>query len=140
MATVPRRAFSPAQPIAACACRTGKSEWVGLPVCVGIGATKTLAKLANHCAKPEKFLGMKAAFDLNDIPDLPRATTSRPRRFAPCRALQFDQTVIRFICFTASARKSLASSRRCNTGTPFLRAVISAMIEMAISGGVLEPM
>jgi DNA polymerase V len=27
---------------------------VGLPVCVGIGATKTLAKLANHCAKPEK--------------------------------------------------------------------------------------
>jgi DNA polymerase V len=26
-------------------------EWTGLPVCVGIGATKTLAKLANHCAK-----------------------------------------------------------------------------------------
>ena len=26
-------------------------QWVGLPVCVGIGATKTLAKLANHCAK-----------------------------------------------------------------------------------------
>lgn len=25
--------------------------WVGLPVCVGIAATKTLAKLANHCAK-----------------------------------------------------------------------------------------
>lgn len=27
------------------------SRWVGLPVCVGIAGTKTLAKLANHCAK-----------------------------------------------------------------------------------------
>ena len=26
-------------------------QWLGLPVCVGIGATKTLAKLANHIAK-----------------------------------------------------------------------------------------
>lgn len=26
-------------------------QWIGLPVCVGIGSTKTLAKLANHCAK-----------------------------------------------------------------------------------------
>lgn len=26
-------------------------QWVGLPVCVGIGPTKTLAKLANHIAK-----------------------------------------------------------------------------------------
>jgi DNA polymerase V len=26
-------------------------RWVGIPVCVGFGATKTLAKLANHCAK-----------------------------------------------------------------------------------------
>ena len=26
-------------------------QWLGLPVCVGFGATKTLAKLANHCAK-----------------------------------------------------------------------------------------
>ncbi|WP_296891798.1 Y-family DNA polymerase [Thiobacillus sp.] len=28
-------------------------RWVGIPVCVGIGATKTLAKLANHCAKKD---------------------------------------------------------------------------------------
>lgn len=27
------------------------AQWVGLPVCVGIGPTKTLAKLANHVAK-----------------------------------------------------------------------------------------
>ena len=26
-------------------------QWVGLPVCVGIGSTKTLAKMANHIAK-----------------------------------------------------------------------------------------
>ncbi len=26
-------------------------QWTGIPVCVGIAATKTLAKLANHCAK-----------------------------------------------------------------------------------------
>ncbi len=26
-------------------------QWIGIPVCVGIAATKTLAKLANHCAK-----------------------------------------------------------------------------------------
>src|SRR5574338_962194 len=26
-------------------------QWLGLTVCVGIGPTKTLAKLANHCAK-----------------------------------------------------------------------------------------
>ena len=27
------------------------AQWVGLPVCVGIGPTKTLAKFANHLAK-----------------------------------------------------------------------------------------
>jgi DNA polymerase V len=26
-------------------------KWTGLPVCIGIGSSKTLAKLANHCAK-----------------------------------------------------------------------------------------
>lgn len=28
-------------------------RWTGLPVCVGIGSTKTLSKLANHCAKKQ---------------------------------------------------------------------------------------
>src|SRR5690606_11645522 len=31
--------------------RSRIKQWVGLPVCVGIGASKTLAKLANHIAK-----------------------------------------------------------------------------------------
>lgn len=28
-------------------------QWIGLPICVGMGSTKTLAKLANHCAKKQ---------------------------------------------------------------------------------------
>lgn len=31
--------------------RSRVRQWLGLPVCVGIGSSKTLAKLANHCAK-----------------------------------------------------------------------------------------
>ncbi len=31
--------------------RNRVKKWIGLPVCVGIGQTKTLAKLANHIAK-----------------------------------------------------------------------------------------
>ena len=31
--------------------RATVKQWIGIPVCVGIGPTKTLAKLANHCAK-----------------------------------------------------------------------------------------
>jgi DNA polymerase V len=37
---------------------------VGLPVCVGIGSTKTLAKLANHIAK--KFPHFEGVVDLNE--------------------------------------------------------------------------
>lgn len=32
-------------------CRATVKQWLGLPVCVGIASTKTLAKLANHFAK-----------------------------------------------------------------------------------------
>lgn len=43
-------------------------QWVGVPVCVGIGSTKTLAKLANHTAKkallPEMADGVS---DLNQL-------------------------------------------------------------------------
>ena len=28
-------------------------QWTGLPICVGFGSSKTLAKLANHCAKKQ---------------------------------------------------------------------------------------
>lgn len=35
------------------AIRNRVKQWTGLPVCVGFGASKTLAKLANRCAKKE---------------------------------------------------------------------------------------
>lgn len=43
-------------------------QWTGIPVCVGIGPTKTLAKLANHIAKKNRqFDGV---FDLAEYPPL----------------------------------------------------------------------
>jgi DNA polymerase V len=39
--------------------------WTGVPVCVGIGPTKTLAKLANHIAK--KHPRSKGVFNYNDL-------------------------------------------------------------------------
>jgi len=41
-------------------------QWTGLPVCVGIGPTKTLAKLANHCAK-KNLAGQDGVCDLNRL-------------------------------------------------------------------------
>jgi DNA polymerase V len=43
--------------------RVGK--WTGIPVCVGVGPTKTLAKLANHVAK--KHPRSKGVFNYNDL-------------------------------------------------------------------------
>ena len=40
-------------------------QWTGLPVCVGIGSTKTLAKLANHIAKNHPQL--EGVCDLNSM-------------------------------------------------------------------------
>ena len=39
--------------------------WTGIPVCVGLGPTKTLAKLANHIAK--KHPRSKGVFNYNDL-------------------------------------------------------------------------
>lgn len=39
-------------------------QWVGIPVCVGIAETKTLAKLANHCAK-KGLAGRDGVCDFN---------------------------------------------------------------------------
>lgn len=51
-------------------------QWVGIPVCVGIGETKTLAKLANHCAK-KNLAGQDGVCDLTRL-DAPQ----RARLFA----------------------------------------------------------
>jgi len=42
-------------------------QWVGVPVCVGIASTKTLAKLANHCAKKD-LAGNDGVCDFNAMP------------------------------------------------------------------------
>lgn len=41
-------------------------KWVGLPVCVGFGSSKTLAKLANHCAK-KSLAGEAGVCDLTAL-------------------------------------------------------------------------
>jgi len=45
--------------------RATVKQWTGIPVCVGIGPTKTLAKLANHCAK--KIPEFNGVCDLGDM-------------------------------------------------------------------------
>lgn len=52
-------------------------QWTGLPVCVGIGPSKTLAKLANHTAK-KKLLDETGVCDFNTLPlELMEATMAR---------------------------------------------------------------
>lgn len=48
------------------------ADWLGLAVCVGIAPTKTLAKLANHCAKK----GLAGADGVCDFTSLSSATLS----------------------------------------------------------------
>lgn len=48
-------------------------QWVGIPVCVGIAETKTLAKLANHCAK-KSLAGDEGVCDLTRLSVSERST------------------------------------------------------------------
>ena len=48
-------------------------KWTGIPVCVGIGPTKTLAKLANHIAK--KHPRSRGVFNYNDLSAAQQAHT-----------------------------------------------------------------
>ena len=43
------------------------AQWVGVPVCVGIASSKTLAKLANHCAK-KNLAGQDGVCDFDAMP------------------------------------------------------------------------
>lgn len=49
------------------------ADWLGLAVCVGIGPTKTLAKLANHCAK-KGLAGNEGVCDLTIMTSKERLT------------------------------------------------------------------
>lgn len=55
-------------------------RWVGIPTCVGIGATKTLAKLANHLAK-----SLPRLQGVCDLSGLGRAELMRAIRHVPVR-------------------------------------------------------
>ena len=45
-------------------------KWVRLPVCVGLGSTKTLAKLANHCAKKRPIFNSVCNFNTMSTEEL----------------------------------------------------------------------
>ena len=45
-------------------------QWTGLPVCVGVGSTKTLSKLANHCAKKRVEFKSVCNFNIMTSQDL----------------------------------------------------------------------
>lgn len=47
-------------------------QWIGIPVCVGIAETKTLAKLANHCAKKSRA-GADGVCDLTRLSEVDRS-------------------------------------------------------------------
>lgn len=47
-------------------------QWVGIPVCVGIAETKTLAKLANHCAK-KSLAGIDGVCDFSRLAEKERS-------------------------------------------------------------------
>jgi DNA polymerase V len=49
-------------------------KWIGIPVSVGIGPTKTLAKIANHIAKKYKKFG--GVFDITDHPNFDKVLKS----------------------------------------------------------------
>lgn len=51
-------------------------HWVGIPVCVGMASTKTLAKLANHCAK-KGLAGSDGVCDFACLCELERAALFR---------------------------------------------------------------
>lgn len=47
-------------------------QWIGIPVCVGFAETKTLAKLANHCAK-KGFAGQEGVCDFGRLSESERS-------------------------------------------------------------------
>jgi DNA polymerase V len=53
-------------------------QWTGLPICVGIAQTKTLAKLANHCAKKQPAMNGVCDFTSMEQAELDRLMESLP--------------------------------------------------------------
>ena len=61
------------------------AQWLGLPCCIGIGYSKTQAKLANHFAKKSiipKFRGRTEAIIVDVFAGVKSANPHKPRLFA----------------------------------------------------------
>ena len=56
----------------ACDIRARVNQWVGIPTCIGIAPTKTLAKLANHIAKQAERKPGSYPAELAQVADLSR--------------------------------------------------------------------
>jgi len=89
-------------------------RWTGIPVSVGIGPTKTLAKLANACAK--KMPGFQGVCDLTDRAEreaiLPRVPVAKVWGIGPAGAAKLARLGVRTAAELAAlpadvARKTL---------------------------------
>ena len=82
-------------------CHSRVKQWTGIPTTVGIGPTKTLAKVANKWAKKRKkpFLTLKPEdidallqdFPVSDVWGVGRATTRLLKRYGITTALQLKE-------------------------------------------------
>lgn len=99
--------------------RRRMKQWLGLPVCVGIGPTKPLAKLANHMSK--KMLRFEGVCDLHAIPRPDRLQLMSEIEIgevwgwgaemrSDCRTWAF---ILCLICETPSPLKSANTSVSC---------------------------
>jgi DNA polymerase V len=79
-------------------------RYTGIPICVGVGPTKTLAKVANRLAKkqqkyqgvcildkPEKIQNALAELEVEDVWGIGRRYAKMLRRYGVQNALQFSQ-------------------------------------------------
>ena len=106
--------------------RAAVLQWTGIPISIGIGKTKTLAKLANHCAKrtpemngvaqipqnPEKML---LAVEVGDIWGIGRQWSKKFRNIGVNTAfdlVQMEPAVIRKT-FNIVAMKTAMELRGC---------------------------
>jgi DNA polymerase V len=76
-------------------------QWTGIPTCVGIGSTKTLAKVANAVAKKNPVFGgvcnlmhpavrdeVLREFDVSDVWGIGRATAAKLQNLGICKTRQ----------------------------------------------------
>jgi DNA polymerase V len=103
--------------------RATVKQWTGIPVCVGIGPTKTLAKLANHCAKKIPEFG--GVCDLGDVAlrdrIMPRISVSEVWGIGPAATAKLVSLGIRSVHDLRAMAPRLAREVLTVTGERILR-------------------